>query len=143
ETLTAFGAAGGADATPVLPGPGAAASGPAVGGAGGALAGAELLRLRQLLGPAPPSDDTEPTGAAPAPSHWPSVPGYEVLGELGRGGMGVVYKARQLRLNRLVALKVLRADAVVSLAQRPRFVVEGEALARLQHPNVVQIYDVG
>jgi hypothetical protein len=57
--------------------------------------------------------------------------------------MGVVYKARQLRLNRLVALKLVRADAAVTAAHCPRFLVEGEVLARLQHPHVVQIYDIG
>jgi serine/threonine-protein kinase len=57
--------------------------------------------------------------------------------------MGVVYKARQLRLNRLVALKLVRPEAAGARVRRPRFLVEGEVLARLQHPNVVRIYDVG
>jgi serine/threonine-protein kinase len=57
--------------------------------------------------------------------------------------MGIVYKARYLRLNRLVALKVLRVDSAVAVTQHSRFLVEGEVLARLQHPNVVQIYDIG
>jgi hypothetical protein len=108
-----------------------------------AIGGAELRRLRSLLDPETPASATEPAAALPVPADWPVVPGYEVLGELGRGGMGVVYKARQLRLNRLVALKLVRADAAVAPAQRPRILVEGEALARLQHPNVVQIHDIG
>src|SRR5262249_28806623 len=78
---------------------------------------------------------------APARAEWPMVPGYEILDELGCGGMGVVYKARQLRLNRLVALKLVRAEA--GPERRLRYLVEGEVLARLQHPNVVRIYDVG
>jgi serine/threonine protein kinase len=66
------------------------------------------------------------------------IPGYEVLGELGRGGMGVVYKARQARLNRLVALKMILSGAHAGSEERQRFLTEAEAVARLQHPNIVQ-----
>src|SRR5438876_4050176 len=72
-----------------------------------------------------------------------SVPGYEILGELGRGGMGVVYKARQIKANRLVALKMILADEHASTVDRARFATEVESIARLHHPNIIQVFEVG
>ena len=69
------------------------------------------------------------------------LPGFEVLGVLGRGGMGVVYKTRQLNLNRIVAVKMIRATAVGD-SQLARFRTEAEAVAQLQHPNIVHIHEI-
>jgi serine/threonine protein kinase/predicted Zn-dependent protease len=87
-----------------------------------------------LLDPVPPRG---------APARLPAVPGYEVVGELGRGGMGVVYKARQLGLNRWVALKMIQSRAHAGARPLARFRREAEALGRLRHPNIIQVYEVG
>jgi serine/threonine protein kinase/WD40 repeat protein len=71
------------------------------------------------------------------------LPGYELIEVLGSGGMGVVFKARQLSLDRLVAVKMLLSAAAITTGQLARFRAEADALARLQHPNIVQIHEVG
>jgi serine/threonine-protein kinase len=87
----------------------------------------------------PPETTDRPTDDA----SLPQVPGYRVEGLLGRGGMGVVFRAWHLRLNRPVALKMMLAGAYAGPRERERFQREAEAVAGLRHPNVVQVYDVG
>ncbi len=77
------------------------------------------------------------------PRKLPDLPGYEFLSELGRGGMGVVYKAREVRLNRIVAVKMILAGDLAHADSVTRFLAEAETVARLRHPNVVQIYAIG
>jgi hypothetical protein len=72
-----------------------------------------------------------------------SVPGYEIESVLGRGGMGVVYKARHLALKRVVALKMILAGGHAAPREQARFRIEAEAVARLQHPNIVQVFEIG
>jgi serine/threonine protein kinase len=84
-----------------------------------------------------------PRPAGSAPPELPVVPGYEVLGELGRGGMGVVYRARHVSTERLVALKLIRDGALAGPQERARFRIETEAAGRMRHANVVAIYEVG
>jgi WD40 repeat protein/serine/threonine protein kinase len=71
------------------------------------------------------------------------VRGYEILCVLGFGGMGIVYKARQLDLNRIVALKMVRGNSLDDPVSRHRFQSEAEAVARLQHPNIIQVFEIG
>jgi hypothetical protein len=98
---------------------------------------AQVRTLFPGLGTGSDAGTTEPPVAG-----LPQVPGYEVEAVLGRGGMGVVYKARHLALKRTVALKMLAAGHPYP-AERARFRAEAEAVARLQHPNIVQIHEIG
>jgi serine/threonine-protein kinase len=116
---------------------------------------AETLRLqfsvdRALWESSSGSEDLDPStrstvrGAVPAPpGDLPHLDGYEILDLLGRGGMGVVYKAWHLPLKRLVALKMIRSPGQAGSEELARFRTEAEAFARLQHPNIVQVHEVG
>jgi serine/threonine protein kinase len=99
------------------------------------------------------ADDSRPGAVAPTQalpgetgsirSAWPTLPGYEILEEIGRGGMGRVYKARQIKLNRLVAVKMILAGRYATPDEMARFRREAETVARLQHAHVIQIIDMG
>jgi photosystem II stability/assembly factor-like uncharacterized protein len=96
--------------------------------------------------PPPPGGDTVPTLLPPPagqrPSAWPAVPGFEIRGVAGKGGMGLVYRAWQLSLKRDVALKCVLTDAEAGDPETMRFRLEAESVARLNHPNVVHVYDI-
>jgi serine/threonine protein kinase len=110
-----------------------------------------LARLRYAALRLPsdgPVERTTPTDRAPgdngeATETLPTLPGYEVLGELGRGGMGVVYKARHIGLNRVCALKMILHAGHAGEDALQRFRTEAQAIARLGHPNIVEVYDLG
>jgi serine/threonine protein kinase len=99
--------------------------------------------LDALFPVAEPDRSADTSASRHADATLPEIPGYDVEALLGRGGMGVVYKARHRRLNRLVALKMLIAGAHAGPAEQARFQREAETVARLRHANIVAVYDVG
>src|SRR5271157_4961551 len=124
----------------------------------------ELInRTLNEAGPSTPHDQQAPTGSyqsgwEPSPTEeffaqtfekeigkadWPEVAGYDILAELGHGGMGVVYQARQTGLNRRVAVKMIRGGSQARPDHFARFRIEAEAVARLRHPNIIQIHEIG
>ena len=90
-----------------------------------------------------PSLATEPAAVCDRPERWSAIPSYDVLEVIREGGMSVVYKARQRGLNRLVALKMIRGKEWSRGDHLVRLRIEAEAVARLRHPNIVQIHEIG
>ena len=101
---------------------------------------AELM-LEQAFPSSAPSTSLPPIGLLE--TRLPTIPGYEVLGVLGRGGIGIIYRVRHLKLNRDTALKMLLSGGYARPVEVTRFMREAQAVAALKHPNIVQIYDVG
>jgi eukaryotic-like serine/threonine-protein kinase len=100
----------------------------------------EAMHALLLLDPLP---QTHPMVQRGSPVDLPELPGYEVLALIDEGGMGTVYRARQPKLQREVAIKMVRAGRHARTEQLERFRAEAEAVARLRHPNIIQIYEVG
>jgi serine/threonine protein kinase len=103
----------------------------------------ERLAKRQRMQALVDLPDTTPRVDTPESAALPVIVGFAIGELLGRGGMGLVYKAQQIALKRTVALKMVLSGAHASAAERTRFRTEAEAVAQLQHPNIVQIYEVG
>ncbi|MBY0230858.1 MAG: protein kinase [Gemmataceae bacterium] len=96
-----------------------------------------------MLDPTTPPDGLTGPDAGGDGAPVPAPPGYELLAELGRGGMGVVFQARHRALGRMVALKMILSGEYAEQAERERFQAEAEAVACIQHPGIVQVFEVG
>jgi tetratricopeptide (TPR) repeat protein len=106
----------------------------------------KTVGIHDVAAPPPRADGLRSTGDWSAGVLAPTeivIPGHDILSKLGRGGMGVVYKARHRALNRVVAVKMILNGAHAGTQERDRFRAEAEAVARLQHPNIVQVFEVG
>src|SRR5262249_48593824 len=86
---------------------------------------------------------TGPAGPRPAAASVPALPGYVIEGELGRGGMGVVYRGRHTELNRPVAIKMILGGKYSDPMVQARFHIEAEVIAAIHHPHVVQVFEYG
>lgn len=109
----------------------------------GVSADPETVADAQVTGPyLPPEGDSIGVAHNDPAAELPHIPDHEILGVLGRGGMGVVYLGRQVKLGRLVALKMIRGEEV-DADRTARFLREARAVASLQHPHIVQVYEIG
>jgi eukaryotic-like serine/threonine-protein kinase len=99
----------------------------------------KLKKLYAVWGVPP----TETVGSEQAAELLPAIPGHEVFGEIGRGGMGVVYKACDQELGRVVAIKTIAQGQYATADQQARFRAEAHAIARLRHPNIIAIHTIG
>jgi eukaryotic-like serine/threonine-protein kinase len=100
-------------------------------------------RIEALFPEAVSSGEVDAAPSSPLTADPPRIPGYDMQAVLGHGGMGIVYRARDTRLNRAVALKMLATGAYARPEERERFLREAEAAGGLRHPNIVQVYDAG
>lgn len=102
----------------------------------------QLRRMDQFLSAERPATKVSGPSANTSPQNFPDIPGYQVFEEIGRGGMGVIYKARQESLNRLVAIKTLPGSRWGQSGVVARLRQEANGLSKLSHPNIVNVFDV-